>query len=103
MRTDREKFLAEMERVVSWLRLVAVNDPLCVTTDVWAVSPKRLLLDDDLTRAPFDKINAHLADEGLLMSADTIVDATIIAAPSSTKSAGNDRPVAEIAQTLEGS
>jgi IS5 family transposase len=46
---------------------------------------RRLLQDNDLTRALFDEINAHLSQKGLLMRAGTIVDATIIAAPSSTK------------------
>jgi IS5 family transposase len=46
---------------------------------------RRLLNDNDLRRALFDEINAHLGDKGLLMRAGTIVDATIIAAPSSTK------------------
>ena len=46
---------------------------------------RRLLLDNDLTRALFEQINAHLAEQGLLMRAGTIVDATIIASPSSTK------------------
>jgi IS5 family transposase len=52
---------------------------------------RRLLLDNDLTKALFEEINAHLAEQGLLMRAGTIVDATIIAAPSSTKNAGNTR------------
>ena len=39
--------------------------------------------------ALFEEINSHLADKGLLMRAGTIVDATIIAAPSSSKNAGN--------------
>jgi IS5 family transposase len=52
---------------------------------------RRLLLANDLTRALFDEINAHLAAQGLLMRAGTIVDATIIAAPSSTKNAGGER------------
>ena len=43
---------------------------------------RRLLQDNDLTRALFDEINSHLAQQGLLMRAGTIVDATIIAAPS---------------------
>ena len=43
---------------------------------------RRLLLANDLTKALFDDINAHLAEQGLLMRAGTIVDATIIAAPS---------------------
>ena len=46
---------------------------------------RRLLLAHDLTKAMFEEINAHLAQQGLLMRAGTIVDATIIAAPSSTK------------------
>jgi IS5 family transposase len=46
---------------------------------------RRLLNDNNLTRALFDEINAHLGEKGLLMRAGTIVDATIIAAPSSTK------------------
>ncbi len=52
---------------------------------------RRLLNDNDLTRALFEEINAHLGRQGLLMRAGSIVDATIIAAPSSTKNAGNTR------------
>ena len=52
---------------------------------------RRLLQDNDLTCALFDEINAHLPEQGLLMRAGTIVDATIIAAPSSTKNEGNTR------------
>ena len=62
---------------------------------------RRLLLANDLTRALFDEINAHLAEQGLLMRAGTIVDATIIAAPSSTKNAGNSRDP-EMHQTRKG-
>ena len=53
---------------------------------------RRLLHDNDLTRALFDEINAHLGQQGLLMRAGTIVDATIIAAPSSTKNEDSARP-----------
>ena len=52
---------------------------------------RHLLQDNDLTRALFDEINAHLAQQGLLMRSGTIVDATIIAAPSSTKNADKAR------------
>ena len=62
---------------------------------------RRLLQDNDLTRALFDEINAHLAEQGLLMRAGTIVDATIIAAPSSTKNEGNARDP-EMHQTKKG-
>lgn len=139
-RTRREKFLAEMERIVPWARLIAVIEPLYPTSGRVGRQPigvarmlrmyclqqwygladealedalydsqalrdfvgidlshqsvpdattllkfRRLLQDNDLTRALFDEINAHLAQHGLLMRAGTIVDATIIAAPSSTK------------------
>lgn len=62
---------------------------------------RRLLLDNDLPRTLFDEINAHLAQQGLLMRAGTIVDATIIAAPSSTKNEGNTRDP-EMHQTKKG-
>ncbi len=52
---------------------------------------RHLLQHNDLTKALFEEINAHLADKGLLMRAGTIVDATIIAAPNSTKNEGNMR------------
>ena len=144
--TRREKFLAEMERIVPWARLIAVIEPLYPTSGRVGRQPigvakmlrmyclqqwygladealedalydsqalrdfvgidlshesvpdattllkfRRLLHDNDLTRALFDEINAHLAEQGLLMRAGTIVDATIIAAPSSTKNEGKAR------------
>ncbi len=52
---------------------------------------RRLLLANDLTKTLFDEINAHLAEKGLLMRAGTIVDATIIAAPSATKNDKGER------------
>lgn len=144
--TRREKFLADMERVVPWVRLVAVIEPLyprsgrvgrppigaakmlrmyclqqwygladealedalydsqalrdfvgidlsrqAVPDATTLLKFRRLLQDNALTRALFDEINAHLAEQGLLMRAGTIVDATIIAAPSSTKNATGTR------------
>ncbi len=62
---------------------------------------RRLLLENDLIKALFDEINAHLGQQGLLMRAGTIVDATIIAAPSSTKNEGNTRDP-EMHQTKKG-
>ena len=62
---------------------------------------RRLLQDNDLTRALFDEINAHLSEQGLLMRAGTIVDATIIAAPSSTKNEDKARDP-EMHQTKKG-
>ena len=155
-RTRRERFLAEMERIVPWSRLTAVIEPLypksgrvgrppigvpkmlrmyCVQQwysladealedalyDSQALRDfvgidlsresvpdattllkfRRLLQDNDLTRALLDEINAHLTYQGLLMRAGTIVDATIIAAPSSTKNEGKTRDP-DMHQTKKG-
>jgi IS5 family transposase len=62
---------------------------------------RRLLNDNNLTKALFDEINAHLGEKGLLMRAGTIVDATIIAAPSSTKNEDKARD-ADMHQTKKG-
>jgi IS5 family transposase len=145
-RTRREKFLAEMERVVPWARLMAVIEPLYPTSGRVGRQPmgvpkmlrmyllqqwygladealedaiydsqalrdfvgidlsresvpdattllkfRRLLEAGELTKKMFDEINTHLHQQGLLMRAGTIVDATIIAAPSSTKNASGER------------
>jgi IS5 family transposase len=155
-RTRREKFLAEMDRIVPWARLIAVIEPLYPTSGRVGRQPigvprmlrmyclqqwyaladealedalydsqalrdfvgidlsrqsvpdattllkfRRLLQDNDLTRALFDEINAHLSEQGLLMRAGTIVDATIIAAPSSTKNEDKARDP-EMHQTKKG-
>jgi len=46
---------------------------------------RRLLEKHNLTKAIFEKINGYLAAKGLFLREGTIVDATLIAAPSSTK------------------
>ncbi len=46
---------------------------------------RRLLEQHDLTSAILAEVDAHLTERGLLMRQGTVVDATIIAAPSSTK------------------
>jgi IS5 family transposase len=145
-RTRREKFLAEMERVVPWAKLIAVIEPAYPTSGRVGRQPmgvpkmlrmyllqqwygladealedaiydsqalrdfvgidlsresvpdattllkfRRLLEAGELTKAMFEEINAHLHQQGLLMRAGTIVDATIIAAPSSTKNNSGER------------
>ena len=55
----------------------------------------------DLTRALFEEIHAHLSEQGLLMCEGTTVDATIIAAPSSTKNQKGERDP-EMHQTRKG-
>ena len=46
---------------------------------------RHLLERHGLTQALFERMNAYLASRGLQVKGGTIVDATIIAAPSSTK------------------
>jgi IS5 family transposase len=144
--TRREKFLADMERVVPWSKLMAVIEPTYPTSGRVGRQPmgvskmlrmyllqqwygladealedciydsqalrdfvgidlsresvpdattllkfRRLLEAGELTKKMFEEINAHLHQQGLLMRAGTIVDATIIAAPSSTKNASGER------------
>jgi IS5 family transposase len=52
---------------------------------------RRLLEKHNLTRRIFDEINGHLAGKGLVMREGTIVDATLIAAPPSTKNRDKER------------
>lgn len=52
---------------------------------------RRLLETNGLTRKVFEAINAHLAERGLILREGTIVDATFIAAPPSTKNKAKAR------------
>src|SRR3954462_1944868 len=153
--TRRDKFLAEMEQVVPWARLVARLQPFypkgergrppvglermlrlyflqqwygladealedalydsqalrgfagidlaAVTVpDATTVMNFRHWLErHDLTKALFDEVGATLEERGLLMRQGTIVDATIIAAPPSTKNKSKARDP-EMHQTKKG-
>ena len=155
-RTRREKFLAEMERIVPWPRLIAVIEPLypksgrvgrppigvakmlrmyclqqwygladealedalydsqalrdfvgidlsreSVPDATTLLKFRRLLEDHGLTVKLFEGINADLAECGLLLREGTMVDATIIAAPPSTKNKDKARDP-EMHQTKKG-
>jgi len=52
---------------------------------------RRLLEKHALTAAMFDEVKAVLSERGLLMREGTMVDATLIAAPSSTKNKSKSR------------
>ena len=54
-------------------------------------SPRRLLETHKLGEAIFAKVSERLLSNGLKLCGGTIVDATIIAAPSSTKNKDNTR------------
>ena len=62
---------------------------------------RHLLERHDLTQGLFDRMNAYLASRGLQVKGGTIVDATIIAAPSSTKNQAERRDP-EMRQTRKG-
>lgn len=62
---------------------------------------RRLLEENKLTERIFTAINAHLILKGQMLKEGTIVDATIIAAPSSTKNQDGERDP-EMHQTKKG-
>jgi IS5 family transposase len=62
---------------------------------------RHLLESNDLAPKLLQCVNGHLCDRGLLLKRGTMVDATIIAAPSSTKNADNERDP-EMHQTKKG-
>jgi transposase, IS5 family len=153
--TRREKFLAEMNAVIPWNRLVAIiepnypkpgkgrpplglekmlriyflqhwfdlSDPAAEDAVYDSESMRRfvgvelgedtvpdessilrfrhLLEEHDLAKAIFVEIGSLLEEKGLLLKQGTIVDATIIAAPSSTKNKTKSRDP-EMKQTKKG-
>lgn len=62
---------------------------------------RHLLEKHDLTKAIFSEIGSLLDEKGLIVKQGTIVDATIISAPSSTKNATQSRD-SEMRQTKKG-
>ena len=62
---------------------------------------RHLLEEHELCGEILDVVNGHLEDKGLRISTGTIVDATIIAAPSSTKNSKGERDP-EMHQTRKG-
>jgi IS5 family transposase len=153
--TRREKFLARMEEVIPWARLLAVIEPhyprgergrppvglermlrVCFLQQWYGLADealedalydsqalrrfaridlgaegvpdattllkfRRLLETHDLCKGLFSAISAGLAARGLLLREGTLVDATLIAAPSSTKNGKKERDP-EMHQTRKG-
>ena len=62
---------------------------------------RHLLEKHKLTESMFEQINRVLEEKGLLLRSGTIVDATMIAAPSSTKNSTNNRDP-EMRQSKKG-
>lgn len=153
--TRRDRFLAEMDRLVPWDRLVALVTPfygtkkrgrppigaqrmlrvyflqqwygladealedaiydsqalrnfLAIDLGVESVPDattllkfRHLLEQHALTKQLLDEVNAFLEERGMLMREGTIVDATLIAAPPSTKNRAKTRDP-EMHQTKKG-
>lgn len=62
---------------------------------------RRLLETHGLTHKIFEAINAHLAEQSLILLEGTIVNATLIVAPPSTKNKAKTR-APEMYQTKKG-
>src|SRR6202166_2346697 len=153
--TRRERFLAEMDAVIPWPRLVRLIEPHypkagqgrqplglekmlriyflqqwfnlsdpqaedaiydsesmrrfarvelgdeVVPDETTILCFRHLLEQHELTQAIFEEIQALLEERRLLLRSGTIVDATIITAPSSTKNASASRDP-EMKQTRKG-
>jgi len=78
-----EDALYEIESVRRFAGFVGVTDALPDETTI--LNFRHFLEDNGLTAVLLNTINAHLKAHGLLVSKGTMVDATIVHAPSSTK------------------
>jgi transposase, IS5 family len=88
--------------IASMRRFVGIDPGRAPAPDETTILRFRHLLEEhDLDKALFARTNAHLAARGLKVAGRTIVDATIIAAPSSTKNADKARDL-EMHQTRKG-
>src|SRR5665213_2362231 len=102
--TRRAQFLADMDQVMPWYKLSdpGVEEALYdsdtmrrfVGVDLGSEAPpdettvckfRHLLEQHDMSARVLKVVNRHLASRGIKVSNGTIVDATIIDAPSSTK------------------
>jgi IS5 family transposase len=93
-----EEALYEIASLRSFARL-NLNEPIPDETTI--LNFRHLLEANDLADDIFKAVNALLARKGLLLKRGSIVDATIIAAPSSTKNAEGERDP-EMHQTQKG-
>ena len=93
-----EDLLYESEPVRRFVGL-RLSEPLPDETTI--LNFRHLLERHNLGQGLLDEINAHLESQGLKLREGTIVDATIIEAPSSTKNRAGERDP-EMHQTKKG-
>ena len=85
-----EETLYEMPVMRRFARLGGLDN---IPDETTILNFRRLLETHDLAPQLLERVNAHLARKGQSLKAGTIVDATIIAAPSSTGSTPKSRTV----------
>ena len=93
-----EDLLYEAESV---RRFVGLNLSEAMPDETTILNFRHLLERHELGKALFDEINAHLGSQGLRLREGSIVDASIIEAPSSTKNRTRERDP-EMHQTKKG-
>ena len=94
-----EDTVYDSQAIRAFLGINLSNDPVPDATTL--LKFRHLLEKKDLCATLFETINAHLEERGMLMREGTLIDATIINAPSSTKNKDNARDP-EMHQTKKG-
>jgi IS5 family transposase len=94
-----EDALYDIESIRRFARIDREADPIPDETTI--LNFRHYLEEHHLTEQIFEKTKGYLADKGLLLREGTIVDATIINAPSSTKNETQTRDP-EMKQTKKG-
>jgi transposase, IS5 family len=86
---------------IASMRSFAGIDIAQIPDETTILNFRRRVEDNELTPVILDRVNAHLKRQGLLLQQGTMVDATIIHAPSSTKNEQGQRDPA-MSQTKKG-
>ena len=94
-----EDALIEVATIRRFAGIALITDRIPDETTILAF--RHLLEQNDLGEQIFTAVKAHLKANGMVMKQGTIVDATIIAAPSSTKNKAGERDP-EMHQTKKG-
>ncbi len=94
-----EETLYDIESMRRFAGLELGEDPIPDETTI--LNFRHLLEDHNLTSKIFEDVKAYLEEKGLLLSGGSIVDATIIHAPSSTKNKDKKRDP-EMSSTKKG-
>ena len=94
-----EDALIEVPTMRRFAGIALITDRIPDETTILAF--RHLLEQNDLGEQIFEAVKAHLKANGMAMKQGTIIDATIIAAPSSTKNEKRERDP-EMHQTCKG-